>query len=288
MRNARTILLVLMTLGVSLSITACSGGNSPNAPTPVPTQTFHISTSALPAAVVGQDYNSSLSAENGNAPYSWEVVNGNLPMGIVLQRDGHFSGRTTDVSPRQFTVRATDTSGKSDSKMFGLTVALAQVDCPSQPEWNESGIHFKILLKPACGSVLKVNSIPPFKVEMKHSLGGIGYFGIGLTQSPLGTTPEQISPLSVRENGDIYWPWVALSTKREGLPSDQLVVADLAAQGILSPGINAGQMPNVTYLLVTFQRNQGFGWKGFGQNACPWSDCNIWQAAIVLDAQIVP
>jgi hypothetical protein len=83
---------------------------------------FSITTTALTDAVVGNPYRDNLSAISGQRPYSWSIVSGSLPHGIVLALDGALSGTPTAQGTFTLTLRATDAIGAMAERAVVLTV----------------------------------------------------------------------------------------------------------------------------------------------------------------------
>ena len=90
-----------------------------------------ITTSSLPDSVVGAAYAQTLAASGGIAPYTWAIVSGALPPGIVLSPSGGtISGTPTGpVGSFAFTVQATDSTAGGAAltaqKAFTLNVTVA-------------------------------------------------------------------------------------------------------------------------------------------------------------------
>jgi Putative Ig domain len=79
-----------------------------------------------PAAVVGVSYNSTLSASGGTAPYTFSISRGQLPPGLTLGKTtGTISGSPTKSGTYNFGVHATDSSRKSVTQAFRITVSEA-------------------------------------------------------------------------------------------------------------------------------------------------------------------
>jgi len=76
--------------------------------------------SPLPNGLVGSPYTFSFSGY-GEAPYTWEVLGGDLPPGLSMDLDGILSGTPTATGVYSFSVRATNEYG-SDTKLFTLSV----------------------------------------------------------------------------------------------------------------------------------------------------------------------
>lgn len=107
--------------------TDSSGGAGPHSGS----QSYTLSTSAgpsidqtsVPAATVGSAYSTTLSATGGTAPYSFALVSGALPAGIVFSSGGAFSGTPTDAGSFALTVRVTDSNGVTSQQSFVLSAS---------------------------------------------------------------------------------------------------------------------------------------------------------------------
>lgn len=104
--------------------TDSSGGAGPH----TGAQSYTLSTSAgpsidqtsVPAATVGSAYSTTLSATGGTAPYSFALVSGALPAGIVFSSGGAFSGTPTQAGSFAVTVRVTDSNGVTNQQALVL------------------------------------------------------------------------------------------------------------------------------------------------------------------------
>lgn len=82
-------------------------------PTEVTAEKLVVTTSALPAGVVGTPYRQPLAATGGTGPYFWSLQNGSLPAGLNLTPGGIVFGTPTVATPsppQAFTVACTDDS----------------------------------------------------------------------------------------------------------------------------------------------------------------------------------
>lgn len=70
-----------------------------------------ITTTALPGGSVGLAYSASLTADGGKVPYTWSMVSGVLPAGLVLNTAGVISGTPTEIGTASFIVQVVDSSG---------------------------------------------------------------------------------------------------------------------------------------------------------------------------------
>ncbi len=74
---------------------------------------LRLVTSALPTGIVNQTYSGALLAQGGNAPYTFTVLNGNLPPGLTLNSTGSISGTPSAAGVFPVTIRLSDSAGLS-------------------------------------------------------------------------------------------------------------------------------------------------------------------------------
>ncbi|MDP1828673.1 MAG: putative Ig domain-containing protein [Archangium sp.] len=91
------------------------------------TTSLELSARALPAPTRFVAYRAELGAVGGTGGYRYLVINGILPVGLVLADTGAISGTPTDPlgTTRVFTVRVTDSIGNVDERAFAVTVVDA-------------------------------------------------------------------------------------------------------------------------------------------------------------------
>ena len=70
----------------------------------------------------GETYVQSLTARNGTPPYSWGLIEGVLPRGLVLRPLGEIVGEPQQEGTFPITVRLTDSAGNTASRGFQLEV----------------------------------------------------------------------------------------------------------------------------------------------------------------------
>jgi len=87
-------------------------------PSPI---TFATGT-ALPGAVKGVDYTTTLSATGGAAPYAWSLFSGTLPPSCVISSNGTITGKPATPGVYSFTAQLTDQNSVIAAKTFTLTV----------------------------------------------------------------------------------------------------------------------------------------------------------------------
>jgi hypothetical protein len=90
-------------------------------------------TATLSKAYLRQPYQARVEADGGITPLKWEVSEGSLPAGIILQTDGVISGTPTETGEFRFTAKVTD-SGKpayQRQQQFSLVVVA-----PLMAQWS--------------------------------------------------------------------------------------------------------------------------------------------------------
>lgn len=73
-------------------------------------------------AVLGNLYNTTLTASGGVAPITYSVTAGNLPLGLSLSTGGVISGTPTALGTASFTVTAKDSSNPPQTKSVALSI----------------------------------------------------------------------------------------------------------------------------------------------------------------------
>jgi hypothetical protein len=80
-----------------------------------------IATSSLPPGVVGTAYSQTLAPAGGTAPYTWSVVAGSLPPGLMLN-GATITGMPSAVGSANFTVKVTDGSSQTAERDLSISV----------------------------------------------------------------------------------------------------------------------------------------------------------------------
>ncbi len=81
-----------------------------------------IVTPKIPETCVKVPFEFVLSAAMGAPPYSWGMVSGILPNGLVLDSTGTISGVPTSADTSEFTVQVTDDASDTNSKSFTIII----------------------------------------------------------------------------------------------------------------------------------------------------------------------
>ncbi|MCF7751004.1 putative Ig domain-containing protein [Bacillus subtilis subsp. subtilis] len=77
----------------------------------------------LPAGRAGTAYTQTLSSSGGVAPYTYQVIAGALPAGLVVSPAGVVSGTPTAVGSFGLTISATDAGGQTGQQAYLLVIA---------------------------------------------------------------------------------------------------------------------------------------------------------------------
>ncbi len=116
MKAGRAATFSCIAILLSLLAASCGGGGGSHS-TPLA-----ISTTTLPAGLVNNTYNVSLSATGGTAPYTWSLSSGSLPSGVNLGSSGSLSGTPTAAGQYSFTVQVADSNSHTATQQLSLTV----------------------------------------------------------------------------------------------------------------------------------------------------------------------
>jgi hypothetical protein len=84
-----------------------------------------ITSSTLPTGTINQAYSQQLAASGGTGSYTWSLVTGTLPSGIILTTGGLLTGTPVVSGSFPITVQASS-GGGSAQRQFTLTVNAAQ------------------------------------------------------------------------------------------------------------------------------------------------------------------
>jgi uncharacterized repeat protein (TIGR01451 family) len=85
---------------------------------------LRIPETTLPTIAIGDFVSTELTAICGTSPYTWTLVSGTLPPGIILDTDGTLSGTPIVAGDFGFTMRVSDDVGDTDERAFLLAVSL--------------------------------------------------------------------------------------------------------------------------------------------------------------------
>ncbi|HYP08848.1 MAG TPA: putative Ig domain-containing protein [Bryobacteraceae bacterium] len=82
-----------------------------------------ISSCPTGTGLVGTNYQASLAAAGGAAPYSWSVTSGQLPPGLTLSPAGSLSGNPILAGAFNFTLNVSDASSRTATRACSIAIA---------------------------------------------------------------------------------------------------------------------------------------------------------------------
>ena len=81
-----------------------------------------LSPSSLPNGTEGVAYSQNVVASGGTGPYTYAVTSGTLPPGLSLSAGGAITGTPTTSGVSNFTIRATDSTLATGSRVYSIAV----------------------------------------------------------------------------------------------------------------------------------------------------------------------
>jgi hypothetical protein len=111
-----------------------------------------ISTSALPTASVGSNYNVTLQVTGGTQPFTWSVQAGQLPFGLGLSPAGQVSGIPAVPGNYTFNARVADATGAFATRVLTLVVNPALTITNSALPPGSIGVAYSVQLTATGGS----------------------------------------------------------------------------------------------------------------------------------------
>jgi PKD repeat protein len=130
------------TFSVSLTVTG-PGGTDTETKTNFITvsadtvEALSITTDVLPQGRVGEAYSATLAASGGDKPYTWSVVDGELPPGLTLDpASGTISGASSSAGTYSFTAQVSDTATAPETATKLLSVRI--VAAGASTIWDQS------------------------------------------------------------------------------------------------------------------------------------------------------
>ncbi|MEW6182332.1 MAG: putative Ig domain-containing protein [Bacillota bacterium] len=153
-----------------------------------------ISPATLPIATKGAAYSTTLSTSGGTAPYTWSVSSGALPAGLNLNASTtascSISGTPTGISDATFTIRVSDSTGKTGVKEYTISVTDRMAINPTSLPPASKGQYYSDTLTVSGGKspftwTLKSGSLPD-----GLSLNGVTTSACIIYGTPTGTSDK--------------------------------------------------------------------------------------------------
>ncbi|MHB1508068.1 MAG: putative Ig domain-containing protein [Acidimicrobiales bacterium] len=162
-------------------------------PIAVSSQALTILTQSLAPASAGSPYRASLGAAGGLPPYSWKVVNGQLPQGLALDSaTGTIEGAVTGPAVALLTITVSDRRGAVATTQLTLVAGLSRAP-----------------LRPGDGGLaVSIDQLPP-GVAAAITVRGPGGFDRSLSATTELVVPPGsyvVSARPVNSGTDTYYP----------------------------------------------------------------------------------
>lgn len=150
-------------------------------PSPPPT----VTTETLPDAQVGAQYQTQLTAQDGQPPYSWDATG--LPAGLSINTAGIISGVPNTAGTYQVTVTVTDENTDTDSATLPLVV---QPPPPPALEITTQSLPAATVGQPYMAQLIAAGGTPPYTWSATGLPPGLSISTGGtITGVPTGETP---------------------------------------------------------------------------------------------------
>ena len=107
------------------TISATFAGVTGSVPLSVLSAPLAITTASLSTGVVGATYSATLAANGGTLPYTWSLISGSLPDGLLLSAGGIIAGTPTTTGTVSFTAQVTDANQQTTNKSLSLRIISA-------------------------------------------------------------------------------------------------------------------------------------------------------------------
>lgn len=118
--------------GVTLPTGNITLGGNGLTPSTASVSVYIVSTS-LPAVAPGQPYYGQLVAAGGTMPYTWSIIAGTLPQGLVMSNGGLITGTPTATGVYRVTFQVTDASSGTAQIMLAIYIG-PQITTPAFPQ----------------------------------------------------------------------------------------------------------------------------------------------------------
>lgn len=217
--------------------------------TVTPVAALAIANSTIPEATISTPYAATLSATGGVTPYQWSLTSGSLPSGIQLQASsGAISGLTALAGSYNFTAKVTDSSGKSVSLAYTLTVSSSSAGGYDGPaELPRIYIQSAMVNTPAPGVTTSVNAGGSLQTALNNASCG------DTIQLQAGATFTGPFTFPAKSCDDNDWIIVRTSSPDSALPAEGSRLTPCYA-GVSSlpgrPAFNCASTQNVMAKLV--------------------------------------
>jgi len=167
---------------------AITTGTTNSLPADLPDAIF-----GLPLATLGTSYSFTFGVRGGSPPYTWSIVSGAPPPGLMFQADGTLSGMPSSPGSCAFRVRVQDRHGRADEKTFGGTTLNGASAAPKAPA-AEREPPAEV---PRVAALFSPDELS-FKGDGRFSLVVVGAQSLTSVEAILNYDPELVEVLDVQ------------------------------------------------------------------------------------------
>ncbi len=173
-----------------------------------------ITTSSLDVGTAGTAYSKNLTATGGTSPYTWEIIDGNLPAGLSLS-DNTISGTPTTAGTSDFIVEVTDSSepAATATRSLSITIHSAVSISTSVLQFGASGMYYNQTLAATGGSgsyawSMTSGTLPPGLSMSSNKILGkptkAGSYQFTVRASDNNTSADRTLVINIKESGYLY------------------------------------------------------------------------------------
>lgn len=215
-----------------------------------------ISPSLLSNAMLSTLYNQIITAKGGIEPYTYTIIDGQLPPGLSLNStNGAISGTPTNSGTYNFTVMASDSdtpNSNTGSKAYSLVVSGSLTLNPSSLPTGQLSTSYNAVIT-ASGGVgpytftVSAGSLPPgLTLNPNGTLSGtptsIGTYPFTITATDTNTSDTGSKAYSVVVSGSLTLSPSSLPSVQEGTAYSETITAS-GGVGPYDFTVSAGSLP---------------------------------------------
>jgi hypothetical protein len=204
---------------------------------PKPSEPLVVLTRTLPLALQDEPYEIYFAGRGGQPPYGWDIVSGELPDGLQLDREhGRISGRPASQGTTQFEAELRDAMNDSSRASLRLEVRATARGEPLHIAGPAAALPEAVTFVPYHQRLVATGGRPPYTFSMNavHLPPGLKLTGTGI----LGG-----EPLVARGDARLSEPWhfTVAAIDADGAETRQRFVLPVRYEPRRSAGNRAGR-----------------------------------------------